>query len=74
MEILYVIVGGGLVVAGYMLANMGKKQPKENQETEILPEYTPPATKNGLTIDEQVEAMMAYNPRSTIKQGGANDA
>lgn len=72
MEILYVIVGGGLVAAGFFLARLDTRKAKtpEAEETEQnASEIEPHIPKSGVPMDEQLDSLMSYNPYEARKNG-----
>lgn len=76
MEILYVIVGGGLVALGFFMASKGSKpEPKTEEkpdlmrEAEPLPVETEKLPKSGIPINDQIDAMMGYDPIKALKNG-----
>lgn len=72
MELLYVLIGGAMVIAGYALAKIDWKR-REKPMTEIPPreqeEPKPEIPKSGIPIDEQLEDMQSYDPRKARKKG-----
>lgn len=76
MEILYVIVGGGLVALGFFMASKGSKpdpktevKPDLMREAEPMPVETEQLPKSGISINDQIEAMMGYDPHKALKNG-----
>lgn len=76
MEILYVIVGGGLVALGFFMASKGSKpgpkteaEPEVKRDVEPLPVETEQLPKSGIPINDQIEAMMGYDPHKALKNG-----
>jgi hypothetical protein len=72
MEILYVIVGGALVVAGFYLARLDTRKAKEPEAVETVqdvPEQKMPVPKSGVPMDDQLQSMMSYNPHDALKNG-----
>lgn len=76
MEILYVIVGGGLVALGFFMANMGKKpeakpEPQQEPKQESTPEPAAPEElpKSGIKIADQVDAVLSYDPHKVLQNG-----
>lgn len=76
MEILYVIAGGGLVALGFFMANMSKKpdtkpeaEPEEKRDVEPEPAGAEILPKSGISINDQIDAMMGYDPLKALKNG-----
>jgi hypothetical protein len=71
MELLYVLIGGALVVCGYFLAKYERKEPVEPE-----PVYTPQIITQETSdtpIDKQLAAMQAYDPKAAAKKGNLEE-
>ncbi len=72
MQLLYVLIGGVLVAAGYALAKIDWKRPEKQvvvQAPEKEEEPVPELPKSGIPIEDQYSEMQSYDPRKAHKQG-----
>lgn len=79
MELLYVLIGGALVIAGFMLAKYEPgmfKRSKAKEMTFVEPEADDRETNgksNKKSVEEQLAAMQGYDPLRAAKKGAFED-
>lgn len=75
MELLYVLIGGALVIAGFMLAKYepGMFKKPRTQETVFVEPEEEDKKSSKASMEEQLAAMQGYDPLRAVKKGAFED-